>query len=233
MTLPVPIFSWPPDAAGLRVAQQAIAALERSPWTPPDRDLAIGGCFICFPRGVSGTGDSDDPAWASAVVMRGREVIAQTVVTGTAGAAYEAGLLALREGPLLEAAVRALPSPPEVLLVNATGLDHPRGCGLAVHLGAMLSLPTVGVTHRPLLATGAWPPDTAGATAPLRLGSDVVGYWLRTKPGTRPLAVHAGWRTTPETAVDVVRRSVLNARTPAPLRLARENARLARQASGG
>ncbi|MBV8941103.1 MAG: endonuclease V [Solirubrobacterales bacterium] len=42
------------------------------------------------------------------------------------------GTLALREGRLLEAAVRALPAMPDVLLVNATGRDHPRGAGLAV-----------------------------------------------------------------------------------------------------
>jgi deoxyribonuclease V len=53
------------------------------------------------------------------------------VVSGEAGAPYLPGLLALREGALLEAAVRALPRPPEVLLVDATGRDHPRRAGLA------------------------------------------------------------------------------------------------------
>jgi hypothetical protein len=56
------------------------------------------------------------------------------------------------EGPLLEAAVRALPAQPDVLLVDATGRDHPRRGGLALHLGAALDLPTVGVTHRPPVA---------------------------------------------------------------------------------
>ena len=51
--------------------------------------------------------------------------------------------------------MRALPVAPEVLLVNATGRDHPRRAGLAFHLGAVLGLPTVGVTTRPLVAQGA------------------------------------------------------------------------------
>jgi deoxyribonuclease V len=148
-----------------------------------------------------------------------------------AGAAYEAGLLALREGPVLEAAVRALAEPPDLLLVNATGRDHPRRAGLALHLGSVLGLPTVGVTHRPLLATGAWPPDEAGARAPLRLDDELVGYWVRTRRGTRPLAVHAAWRTDPETAVEIVLAAVVRARTPEPLRLAREAARSARATS--
>jgi len=53
-------------------------------------------------------------------------------------------MLALREGLLLEQAMGALPIAPEVLVVNATGRDHPRRAGLALHLGAVLGLPTVG-----------------------------------------------------------------------------------------
>jgi deoxyribonuclease V len=149
------------------------------------------------------------------------------VVPGCAGAPYESGLLALREGALLEAAVRALRELPDVLLVDATGRDHPRRAGLALQLGAVLACPTVGVTHRPLLAEGSWPADEGGARAPLLLGGELVGYWLRTKAGTRPLAVHAAWRTDPDTAVDVILSASL-ARTPEPLRRARTRAREAR-----
>jgi deoxyribonuclease V len=150
------------------------------------------------------------------------------VITGSAVAAYEAGLLALREGPLLEAAVRALPQPPGVLLVDATGRDHPRRAGLALHLGAILDVPTVGVTHRTLLATGDWPADARGAASPLHLDGEVVGHWVRTRVGRRPLAVHAAWRTGPETAVEVVLTCTHDLRTPEPLRRARTAARVAR-----
>jgi deoxyribonuclease V len=154
------------------------------------------------------------------------------LATGAAGAPYEAGLLALREGALLEAAVRGLRSRPEVLMVNATGRDHPRRAGLAVHLGALLELPTVGVTHRPLLAGGRWPEPVPGARSPLLLEGQRVGYWVCTRPGTRPLAVHAAWRTDPETALAVVLRATTGgARTPQPIRQARRIAREARTAA--
>jgi deoxyribonuclease V len=151
-----------------------------------------------------------------------------SVVTGKAAAAYVPGSLALREGALLEAAVRALAALPDVLLVDATGRDHPNRCGLALHLGAVLGVPTVGVTHRPLAARGQWPQDEGGATSPLVLGGERVGYWVRTRRGTRPLAVHAAWRTGPDTAVEVVLGAIAGARTPEPLRRAREAARRAR-----
>jgi len=83
-------------------------------------------------------------------------------------------LLALREGPLLEAAVRALDERPDA----ATGRDHPRRAGLAVQLGTLLELPTIGVSHRPLLATGLLGPHprrTAPARRPRRLAHEDAG----------------------------------------------------------
>jgi deoxyribonuclease V len=195
--------AWPRTREELIEEQLRLGALAQAPWRfePAAR---IGGVFVCFSRGGSGPGHAGDP--------------------GRAGAPYEPGLLALREGALLEAAVRALPESPDVVLVDATGRDHPHRAGLALHLGAVLDLPTVGVTHRPLLAEGDWPPDERGARSPLRLEGALVGYWLRTRAGTRPLAVHAAWRTDPDTALEAVL-SVCRARTPEPLRRARRRAR--------
>jgi deoxyribonuclease V len=216
--------AWPTSAEELVEVQVALANARTEPFRP-GADPAVGGCFVCFPRGKRGAGDAGDPAWAAASLGALTEV-----VRSAAGAPYEPGLLALREGPALEQAVRALVERPDVLLVDATGRDHPRRAGLALHLGAVLELPTVGVTHRPLLAAGPWPADEEGATAPLRLEDETVGYWLRTRRGTRPLAVHAGWRTDAETAVEVVLRETRGRRTPEPLRRARQAARAARAA---
>ncbi|HEX9376922.1 MAG TPA: endonuclease V [Actinomycetota bacterium] len=72
----------------------------------------------------------------------------------------------MQRGPLLESALRALKAVPDVVLVNATGRDHPRRAGLALHLGAALDLPTVGVTERPLMATAGEPGPDPGAASP-------------------------------------------------------------------
>lgn len=221
---------WPQTPEDLIEEQLHLAAQTPDPWRPPGPPHSVGACFVCFPRGFEGPGAPGDRAWAAAVVTVGGRVTAQTVITGEAAAAYRPGFLALREGPVLEAAVRALPVLPEVLLVDATGKDHPRGAGLALHLGARLGLPTIGVTDRPLVAEGAWPPDVLGATSPLRVGGPIVACWVRTVSGSRPLVVHAGWRTDPEVAVQVVLAVTTGARTPEPMRLARRAARAARAA---
>jgi deoxyribonuclease V len=219
------VAAWPSSADELIEDQQALGQAQPKRWRL-GAESVIGGCFVCSPRGKPGVGAAGDPLWAA-----GATSTETAVVRGEAGAAYEPGLLALREGPALEAAVRRLRQPPDVLLVDATGRDHPRRAGLALHLGAVLGVPSVGVTHRPLLADGAWPGDDTGASAPLMLGDELVGHWLRTRPGTRPLAVHAAWRTDAETAVEVVVAALAGQRAPEPLRHARQAAREARAAA--
>jgi deoxyribonuclease V len=223
---------WPASPEELIEAQHELAAADPERWHPPATvglaGLAIGACAVVFARGLAGPGAHGDPAWAAAVVLLRRSVVAEATVHCAAAGPYVPGLLALREGPCLEAAVRALALAPDVLLVDATGADHPRRAGLALHLGAVTGLPTVGVTHRPLLAHGAWPEDVRGAHSPLVLDGDVVGAWLRTRRGARPVAVHPGWRTTLEVAIEVVSGAARGHRTPEPLRHARGRARIAR-----
>ena len=185
----------------------------------------MGACYACFSQVEPGRGRADDIGWAAAAL--GEET---AVTSAVSPEGYEAGMLALREGPLLEAAVRGLGELPDVLLVDATGRDHPRRAGLALQLGAVLGIPTVGLTDRPLLAHGEEPEDVRGAASPLYVEAERVGYLLRTKAGTRPICVHAAWRTGPEAAVEIVLTATAGMRTPEPLRAARSAARVARSA---
>lgn len=221
---------WPADAESLIALQRELATLTPEPWPLPagDDPLVVGAVWVCFPRGLSGPGAPGDPAWCAAVALRGGRLVERQVTTGAAAAAYRPGLMALRVGALLEQAVGRLSLSPDVLLLDATGRDHPRRAGLALHLGQVLDVPTMGVTHRPLSAGGEWPDDRAGASSPLLLDGAEVARWLRTRAGTRPLVVHPGWRVDVDTAVDAVRRVVGRRRTPEPLRQARRVARRAR-----
>lgn len=227
-------MSWPATAEELIAEQRRLAGLEPPPWTPARDEWRVGGCFFCSPSGKEGAGEAGDPCWAAAAMVDPSSVRVTSLATGKTRAPYRAGLLALREGALLEEAVRGLSARPDTLLVNATGRDHPRRAGLALQLGAMLDLPTVGVTDRPLLAAGAWPERQRGARSPLLLDGETVGCWLCTRDGARPIAVHAAWRTDPDLAVEIVLRATSGwARTPEPLRLARQVARMARAVAEG
>jgi hypothetical protein len=120
---------WPRTPAELEREQQRLARVEPPPLSFAEGTL-VAGCFVCFPRRPRGRRAAGNPAWAAAAAD---DDVA--IVRGAAGAPYVPGLLALRAGRLLEAALRALRQRPEVVLVDATGRDHPRGAGLALHLG--------------------------------------------------------------------------------------------------
>ncbi|MFW5878220.1 MAG: endonuclease V [Myxococcota bacterium] len=219
-----PGFMWDPR----QEAAQGQAALSR---------LLTAGCFVCFPHGAKGPGEKGDPGWAAAALFRGDEPVGLNVVSGAAGGPYRPGLLALREGPLLAEAIEGLPVRPDLLLANATGLDHPRRCGLAVHLGWALDLPSVGVTHRALFAEGSMPASRVrGATSPLRIDGEQVARWACTMDGARPLVVHPGWRTNQSVALDALLASTppgSRSRTPLPIRAAGQAAREARAIAEG
>jgi deoxyinosine 3'endonuclease (endonuclease V) len=174
--------TWPATAHELTQQQHALGEMTPEHWQPPTTVLRIGACFVCF-EPVHGAGAAGNRGFAGAAVTHRRRLLAGVSVSGPAAEPYRPTLLALREGPLLEQAVRALEIVPEVLVVNATGRDHPRRAGLALHLGAVLGLPTVGVTTRPLLAPGRLACRPAGCDSPAAggwrsgglLGSDSAG----------------------------------------------------------
>jgi deoxyribonuclease V len=227
---------WPRSADELEALQRELARLEPPPWRPVQgRRPIVGGVFVASATGLVGTGTVGDPLWAAAVAIDvgGGTAPVEAVARGEAGGPYLPGLLALREGPSLETAIRALGVRPDVVLVNGTGRDHPRRAGIALHLGAVLDAPTVGVTVRPLVAESVEPPAERGAASPLVLDREVVGFALRTRPGARPVFVHAAWRTVPDVAREVVLLVIGRYRTPDPIRLARRLARLARARDEG
>jgi deoxyribonuclease V len=217
---------WPRSADELQRVQLELAEARPPAWRPSGPRPAIAGVFVCFARGQHGRGRAGEPGWAGTALVRGdRRVVATVAVAGVAGAPYEPGLLALREGALLEAALLALPETPEVVIANATGRDHPRGAGLALHLGAELGLPSVGVTDRALLASGSEPGPERGAASALLIGGAEVARAVRTRPGARPVVVHPGWRTDLDTAVELVLGACRGRRAPEALRRARSAAR--------
>lgn len=197
--------------------QAELAAAHVEPWRYSE-GASIGGVFITF---SAADRSGRERLWAAASWAE-----ADALVRGETDAPYEAGYLALREGAWLERAVRALPSMPDVLLVNASGRDHARGAGLALHLGAVLGMPTVGVTDRPLLAE-------VDSRARLVRGGEVVGVLVETRRGSRPVCAHAAWRTSVEVAREVVQAASRRARTPEPLRRARHLARSVRAIDEG
>lgn len=164
----------------------------------------------------------DDRALATIVVMRFPELEVVETAQGEAELRfpYVPGLLSWRELPALLAALEQLTVTPDLLLADGQGRAHPRGFGLACHLGLATGLPAIGCAKS--ILRGDHPPldEQRGAREPLVYRGRVVGAALRTKDKVKPLYVSVGHLVTLDEAVDYVLRCCTKYRLPEPNRLA-------------
>ena len=129
-------------------------------------------------------------------------------------------MLSFREAPVILEIWKNLTRRPEVLLVDGQGIAHPRGLGLAAHLGLLLDIPTIGVAKTRLLGEGEEPGSRAGAATSLRWQGQTVGWILRTRSGIKPLYVSPGHRVSLADCREIVLGCVRGYRIPEPLRRA-------------
>ncbi len=152
----------------------------------------------------------------------------KTTETGTASGSisfpYIPGLFAFREGPILIEAFRQLKMKPDVLLLDGHGIAHPRGFGLASHIGVWLDIPSIGCAKTALSTDFSYPEYSEGSFEIIRKDSSEIGAVLRTRKGTRPVFVSPGHRVDLMTSVELVLRTCRRFRIPEPLRRAHHTA---------
>lgn len=211
-----------PDLRSLAAWQESMRGrVERCDRLPPVRRVA--GADVAYAR-------SGSRLCAAVVVLDARtlEVVDRRVTTATVDFPYVPGFLTFREAPAVEEAFAGLRLRPDLLLVDAHGLAHPRGFGLACHLGLALDLPAIGVAKTLLVGGGASPGAGRGDHAPLLHRDEVVGAALRTRAGVQPVYVSTGHRVSLETALRLTLSLAPRFRLPEPSRRAHEAATAAR-----
>ena len=133
---------------------------------------------------------------------------------------YIPGLLSFRELPALLEALAQLPATPDLVLVDGHGIAHPRGLGIAAHLGVVTDLPTIGVAKSILVGIHEGVGMRRGDRVPLHHKGDVIGCVLRSKDKVRPLIISPGHRVSMQAAPDLVLACCTKYRLPEPTRLA-------------
>jgi deoxyribonuclease V len=133
---------------------------------------------------------------------------------------YITGYLSFREGEAIVMAVLGLSRRPDLLLVDGQGVAHPRGIGIASHLGVLLGLPAVGCAKSRLIGEYAELDRERGSRVPLRHQGRVIGAVVRTRRGVRPLFVSPGHLIDCDQAVDITLACTGAFRIPEPLRRA-------------
>jgi deoxyribonuclease V len=134
---------------------------------------------------------------------------------------YIPGLLSFRELPAVLQALESLGATPDLIFSDGHGIAHPRGLGIAAHLGVITGLPTIGVAKKILTGQHEALGERRGDQVDLLdKGGQVIGTVLRSKDKVRPLIISPGNRVSLATAPQLVMRYVTRYRLPEPTRLA-------------
>ena len=164
----------------------------------------------------------DDRLFAAVILLDAvtLDVIEEATYSGKASIPYIPGLLSFREGPALLRAFEKLRSRPDVILFDGQGIAHPRGFGLAAHMGLILDIPSVGCAKTRLVGIFREPGERRGQHSPLVYNEKRIGAVLRTKDRVKPVFVSQGHRVSLESAVKIVLQNTPRYRIPEPIRRA-------------
>lgn len=175
----------------------------------------IAGADISYSR-------HDDLFFASVLILdfETMEVIEESYFSERVSFPYIPGLLTFREGPPLIRAFEKLQRRPDAVIFDGQGIAHPRGFGLASHLGLILDIPSIGCAKTRLVGTFQEPGPERGDFSDLLHDDAVVGSVLRTRNRVKPLFISQGHRISLATARAVVLASCRGYRLPEPTRRA-------------
>ncbi len=133
---------------------------------------------------------------------------------------YIPGFFAFSAGPAVLSALNKIEKP-DLIMFPGRGVAHPRGLGLASHLGVLLDIPTVACSRTPLWKEHPALSMNKGACLLVK-GKDrrAIGAVVRTREGRNPVFVTPGHRMSAQTAVEMVLQCSPRYRIPEPLRQA-------------
>lgn len=212
---------WPRDTESARSIQEALAGhvslqpLKRSPRT-------IAGVDACFVH-------ENIVAAASLFSYPDLEHLDDAIIKEKARFPYVPGFLSFREGPAIIRALKKLQIQPDVVLFDGQGIAHPRGLGIASHVGVMLDIPTIGCAKSRLVGEFSEPGPFKGDWSPLYCQGRIIGAVLRTRNRVRPLFISPGHRIDLRYSITIVLQALSSYRLPEPIRCADHIARMEAQ----
>jgi deoxyribonuclease V len=189
---------------------------KRISFSPVKKDVAtIAGADVSFEKHGS-------VLFAAIAVLRlpSLEPVEHVIVQGETEFPYIPGLLSFREAPVVSQAYEKLSRKPDLLICDGQGIAHPRGIGLASHLGLLFDIPSIGCAKSRLCGTHGEVGPQVGDYAPLALKGRTIGAVLRTRSGVKPVFVSVGHRINLRGAIRFALQCGAGYRIPEPTRVA-------------
>jgi deoxyribonuclease V len=133
---------------------------------------------------------------------------------------YIPGLLSFREIPALLEVLQKITTEPDLIFCDGQGIAHPRGIGLASHLGVLVRKPTIGCAKSRLV--GEFDPvgERKGDYAYLRYHDKVIGAVVRTRSRVKPIFISPGYYVALDDCIRLVLETCTRFRIPEPTRQA-------------
>lgn len=182
---------------------------------------SVKNCKLIAGADVSYTKGSEI-FYASVVVfnLQTMERVEEVTASGKVDFPYIPGLLSFRESPILLKAFAKIKSEPDVIILDAQGIAHPRGIGLASHIGLLLDKSAIGCAKTRLIGEYNEVGGEAGSYSPLTVKDKIVGAVLRTRKNVKPVFISPGHKIDLKTSIDLVLKSCRGYRLPEPVRQA-------------
>ncbi|MGB9600664.1 MAG: endonuclease V [Myxococcota bacterium] len=105
---------------------------------------------------------------------------------------YIPGFLSFREMPIILNTFDRVKENCFLIFCDGQGIAHPRGFGLASHIGTLLKIPSIGCAKSRLVGEYTEPDLKRGSFSKLIYKGIEVGVALRTRENTKPIFVSAG-----------------------------------------
>ena len=148
------------------------------------------------------------------------KLVEEAVAWGRVSFPYIPGLLSFREAPILLRTFRKLVHKPDLIIFDSQGIAHPRGLGLASHMGLLLNCSSIGCAKKHLVGRYRNPGANAGCRTALTLDSKRIGTVVRTRSNVKPVFVSPGHKMDIQGSMRWVLRCCKGYRLPEPTRAA-------------
>ncbi|MGB2696575.1 MAG: endonuclease V [Candidatus Zixiibacteriota bacterium] len=132
---------------------------------------------------------------------------------------YISGLFAFSAGPSILSIFERI-GLPDLVVFPGRGIAHPRGIGLATHMGILLDIPTIACSRTPLWSDYQEPETKKGSYTFYSEGHKKIGATLRSKGNTRPIFITPGHKISLESSIGIILKCCTKYRLPEPIRRA-------------